>query len=164
MVDVPQPAAVVARATGEGLTWEDLGLTPLWRTFGDRDGEPRPGTSRRLGDSLVWSVTPGEWTVMGPRPDDPAAVDLSHVRGLFRLAGERSTELVSRFCSLDLGDSMFPDGAAARTLVAGVATEIVRADQEKKHSFLILPSRSFSRYLTEVVLDAGAEFGLAAED
>jgi sarcosine oxidase gamma subunit len=61
---------------------------------------------------------------------------------------------------LDLGDDTFPEGAAARTLVAGVATELVRDDRDAVGSYLILPSRSFGRYIYDVILDAGEEFGL----
>jgi hypothetical protein len=44
--------------------------------------------------------------------------------------------------------------------VAGVATEIVRDDQDGAVSFLLLPSRSFGRYMEETIRDAGLEFGL----
>jgi sarcosine oxidase gamma subunit len=55
---------------------------------------------------------------------------------------------------------MFPNGAAARTLFAGVTTELVRDDVDETTSYLILPSRSFGRYVEDVLTDAGAEFGL----
>jgi sarcosine oxidase gamma subunit len=55
---------------------------------------------------------------------------------------------------------MFPNGAAARTLFAGVATEIVRDDQGEVPSYLLLPSRSYSTYVLDVILDAGTELGL----
>ncbi|HSM43876.1 MAG TPA: hypothetical protein VK969_02545 [Acidimicrobiia bacterium] len=41
-----------------------------------------------------------------------------------------------------------------------MATEIVRDDEQDAPSYLLLPTRSFSTYLLEVLLDAGAEFGL----
>ncbi|MFP4073697.1 MAG: sarcosine oxidase subunit gamma, partial [Actinomycetota bacterium] len=119
-----------------------------------------PGTSQGSGDSLVWSVTPGEWTVLGSEPDE--AVDLTHVRAMFRLTGDDATDLINRVCALDLSDGMFPNGAAARTLFAGVATEIVRDDENETPSYLLLPSRSFSTYVLDVILDAGSEFGLDA--
>ena len=139
------------------LSFSDVSSAEKWRVFSGYDGI-RPGTSQRSGDDLVWSVSPSEWTVVGERPED--AVDLTHVRAMFRLAGADASVVINRVCALDLGDGMFPDGAAARTLFAGVATEIVRDDQDGTPSYLVLPSRSYSTYIVDVIRDAGAEFGL----
>lgn len=143
------------------LTLTDLSATPKWRVFDGQD--PAPGTSRGSGDGLVWSVSPGEWTVLGEHPDGEA-VDLTHVRAMFRLTGDDAAELINRVCALDLSEGMFPGGAAARTLFAGVATELVRDDVEGAPSFLIVPSRSFATYLLEVIEDAGTEFDLRSGD
>lgn len=136
----------------------DLSLTPKWRSFSGYF-DVAPGTSKGTGDTLVWSVSPDEWTALGERPDS-GVVDLTHVRAMFRLTGDDSTDVMSRLCSLDLGEGMFPNGAAARTLFAGVATELVRDDTADAPSYLILPSRSFGEYVHRVILDAGKEFGL----
>lgn len=141
------------------LSLTDLSPAPKWRVFAGYE-DIRPGTSQGSNDSLVWSVSPGEWTVLGEEPAD--AVDLTHVRSLFRLTGDDSATLINRVCALDLTDGMFPDSAAARTLFAGVATEIVRDDRDGTPSYLLLPSRSFSVYVLDVILDTGAEFGLEA--
>lgn len=141
------------------LTLTDLSQTPKWRVFHGHE-DVRPGTSSGSGDGLVWSVTPDEWTMLGERPDD--AVDLTHVRAMFRLSGEDAPAVINRVCGIDLSDGMFPNGAAARTLFAGVATEIVRDDEADVPSYLLLPSRSFSTYVLDVILDAGTEFGLDA--
>lgn len=135
----------------------DESQTPKWRVFSGY-GEIRPGTSRKTEDALVWSVSPGEWMVLGDRPDD--AVDLTHVRAMFRLTGAEASNVINRVCALDLGDGMFPDRAAARTLFAGVATEIVRDDENGNPSYLLLPSSSFGTYIRNVIFDAGADFGL----
>lgn len=129
----------------------------LARIFSGHD-HVEPGTAERRGDTLVWSVSPGEWTVAGHRPGG-AFVDLTHVRAAFRLTGCEASDLMSRVCSLDLGDGMFPNRAAARTLFAGVATEIVRDDSSEKPSYLILPSRSYGHYIHDVIGDAATEFG-----
>lgn len=141
------------------LSLTDLSPTPKWRVFAGHESVV-PGTSSGSGETLVWSVTPGEWTVLGDRPED--AVDLTHVRAMLRLTGDDTATLINRVCALDLSDAMFPNGAAARTLFAGVATEIVRDDEGDTPSYLLLPSRSYSTYLLGVILDAGAEFGLTA--
>ncbi|HZD24022.1 MAG TPA: hypothetical protein VE569_11565 [Acidimicrobiia bacterium] len=139
------------------LTLVDRSSTPKWRVFDGYD--VTPGRSSGSGDNLVWSVSPREWTVLGKRPDRET-VDLTHVRAMFRLTGDDAATLINRICSLDLDDGMFPTGAAARTLVAGVATELVRDDVDGVPSYLIVPSRSFSTYLRGVIEDAGSEFEL----
>jgi heterotetrameric sarcosine oxidase gamma subunit len=146
----------------EGLTLSDESLMPTWRVFADPPVQVRPGTARRDGEHLVWSVTPSEWTVVGPRPPGEEVVDLAHVRAMLRLTGVHARAVLSRVCALDLGDDRFPPGAAARTLVAGVATEIVRDDLDGERSYRLLPSRSFAAYLAEVLVAAGAEYGLRA--
>lgn len=141
------------------LTLTDLSPLPKWRVF---DGyHLRPGTSKGTGEELVWSVTPGEWTVLGDKPDRET-VDLTHVRAMLRLTGDEASTLINRVCGLDLGDGIFPSGAAARTLFAGVATEIVRDDVDDTPSYLIVPSSSFKAYILEVIEDAGAELGLVS--
>lgn len=140
------------------ITLTDLSPTPKWRVFAGHK-RVRPGKSSKSGDTLVWSVSPDEWTVLGDEPKN--AVDLTHVRSMFRLTGSDAADLMNRVCALDFGDAMFPNGAAARTLFAGVATEIVRDDEEGQPSYLLLPSSSFKTYLLDVIRDAGAEFGLS---
>lgn len=141
------------------LSLTDVSQIPKWRVFAGHEGVG-PGTSQGSADTLVWSVTPGEWTALGDEPAD--AVDLTHVRAMFRLTGDQAATVINRVCALDLNDEMFPNGAAARTQFAGVATEIVRDDEGEMPSYLLLPSRSFSTYVLDVIFDAGAEFGLVA--
>lgn len=156
----PIPVEAIPAARSDELMLSDLSVVPKWRVFSGYD-PVSPGTSVKLDDSLVWSVSPGEWTVVGPAPEQETTVDLTHVRVMFRLTGADATDVLAKVCGLDLEDEMFPNGAAARTLVAGVATELVRDDQDGERSFLILPSRSFGRYMHWVLLDAGTEFGLS---
>lgn len=141
------------------LALSDESGVPKWRVF--EGFHLAPGTAKGSGETLVWSVSPGEWTVCGDPPDGES-VDLRHVRSAFRLTGDDAATVINRVCALDLSEGMFPSGAAARTLFAGVATEVVRDDVGDRPSFLILPSRSFGRYILEVILDAGAEFGVVS--
>lgn len=141
-----------------GLVLTDETLAPKWSVHGGHDAI-RPGTNARVDGALVWSVSPGVWTVVGPEPN--GAVDLTHVRAMFRLTGSDAPDLLSRLCGLDFDDRMFGPDGAARTLVAGVGTEIVRDDIDGVRSYLVLPSRSFGRYLLDVIVDAGGEFGIS---
>lgn len=143
------------------LRLQDVSSTSKWRVFSGHD--VRPGTSQGSGHDLVWSVSPGEWTTLGARPDGDA-LDLTHVRSMFRLTGGQAADLLNRICALDLSDGMFPSGAAGRTLVAGVVSELIRDDVDGAPSYLILPSRSFGRYLWEVIQDAAPGFELRLGD
>lgn len=125
----------------------DLGNERKWRTFSYPGG-------------LSWSVSPGEWTLVGDRPSGEV-VDLTSVRAMFRLSGDDARGLLAKICGLDFSDETFENGASARTLVAGVPTEIVRNDIDGSLSYLILPSRSYGRYMKETIRDAGLEFGLS---
>jgi heterotetrameric sarcosine oxidase gamma subunit len=148
---VPDWSPVARPVVGEEvrlaeLTVSDLSLEPKWRVFGGYE-DVKPGTAHGDGETLVWSVSPGEWTVVGPRPDQDPVVDLTHVRAMFRLTGaEAAAAALSHICALDLGDHMFPNHAAARTLVADIATELIRDDLGGTPSYLILPSRSFGQF------------------
>lgn len=143
---------------GPELTLTDESAIPKWRAFSGY--HLAPGTSQRTGSELVWSVSPGEWTVLGDRPEGEI-VDLTHVRAMFRLTGESAAELINRVSALDLSDGMFPVGAAARTLFAGVATELVRDDVDGTVSYLLLPSSSFAVYIRDVIADAGTGLDLS---
>lgn len=147
-----------ARVPVAELTFTDESAVPKWRAFSGY--HLAPGTSRGTGNELIWSVSPGEWTVLGERPDG-IVVDLTHVRAMFRLTGASAADLISRVCALDLSDGMFPDGAVARTLFAGVATELVRDDADGAASYLVVPSSSFAVYIRAVIADAGEEFDLS---
>ena len=121
----------------------DESAVAKWRSWGDRRAVPL-GHADRVGEALVFSVSPGESLAVGG-PPPPDAVDLTHVRAMFRITGAGARAILEHVCAIDLGHEMTPDGAAARTLVAGVATELVRDDAGGEPSYLLLMSRSFAR-------------------
>ncbi len=123
-------------ATGKWRVWDDVASVPL-------------GKAGRSQYGLVLSVAPGEWIVLGDRPEGVDAVDLTHVRAAIRLTGPAATPVLEHLCALDLSDDMTPNGAAARTLVAGVATELVRDDIAGAPAYLLLVSRSFAAHTWE---------------
>lgn len=122
-----------------------------WRTWQDTH-DVSIGRSRRVDDDLVLAVAPNEWIVIGERPE-PGAVDLTHVRATIRVSGADARKLLAHVCALDLSDPMTPDGSAARTLVAGVATELVRQDIDDAPAYLLLVSRSFARSMWDRLSD-----------
>jgi sarcosine oxidase, subunit alpha len=159
LADAGPLAAVAVRAPGNGVVATTLG----------------PGFGRAVrnvhGDLVVGSG-PGEWLVLAePGTQDElrtrlealassgefvTVVDLTHGRALLRLSGERSADLLATVCAINLADDAVPDGAALRTSVAKIVTDIVRDDQGAVPSYLLHCERSSGQYLAEVLLDAGA--------
>jgi sarcosine oxidase, subunit gamma len=130
-----------------------------------------------VGDVLVTGSGPGEWLVLadhgrgpelvtalearlGPTGEFVSVVDLTHGRALVRLAGRAAPQVLAKLCGIDLSEAVTPDGAALRTSVAKVVTDVVRDDRGGTPSYLLHVERSSGRYLAGALLDAGAEFGL----
>ncbi len=134
------------------------------------------GRSRRdEGGTFVVGSGPGEWMLLGAvgtggalaaqagaLPDDRlvTAVDVTHGRALLRLTGPDAPALLAKVCAVDLRDRVTPDGAAFRSSVAKLATDVVRDDRDATSSYLLHCERSSGQYLFDALLDAGAEFGV----
>jgi sarcosine oxidase subunit gamma len=130
-----------------------------------------------VGDVLVAGSGPGEWLVLAdpgtapelvgaltrllePTGEFVTVVDLTHGRALVRLEGRSSPQVLAKVCGIDLSESVTPDGAALRTSVARVVTDVVRDDRGTTPSYLLHVERSSGQYLADALRDAGAEFGL----
>ncbi len=94
---------------------------------------------------------------------DTTCVDLTHGRALLRPTGEKGPRILARLSAIDLDDNLVPDGAALRTAVATVATDIIRDDRDGPRSYLLHCERSVGQYLFDALLRAGAEYGLAVD-
>jgi sarcosine oxidase subunit alpha len=164
ITDLSAVAKVQVRAPHDGAV--AAALVPFGRAARDGSG------------ALVIGSGPGEWLVIDApgtqeallaRLEDHAAVpdefvtlvDLSHGRALVRLCGRRSADLLAKVCGIDLADDVVPDGAALRTSVAKLVTDIVRDDAGGVPGYLLHCERSSGQYLVDALLDAGAEFGIA---
>jgi heterotetrameric sarcosine oxidase gamma subunit len=154
MVEFQSPIAAPAAADLGSCRLLDESPLEKWRVWEDKY-DVSLGTGRRHGDSLAFAVSPGEWIVIGARPTGADVVDLTHVRAAFRLTGAGARSVLEQMCALDLGGSMTPNGAAARTLVAGVATELIRDDVAGEPSYRMLMSRSFARSVWQRLVAAG---------
>ena len=124
---------------------------------------------------------PGEWTLLGPpgaeerlasvaaldRDDGDdeflSATEVTHGHALVRLAGTAAAALLAKICAIDLGDDVTPNGAAFRSSVAKLVTEVVRHDRDGEPSYLLQCDRAFGQYLFDAVLDAGTEFGIEVD-
>ncbi len=162
LTDLSGMAKVHVRAQHDGAVAVTLG--PFGRAARDAAG------------ALVVGSGPGEWLVLDApgtegallarleelagSPDEfTSVVDLTHGRALVRLRGERSADLLAKVCAIDLSDDVIPDGAAFRSSVAKLVTDVVRDDIEGERSYLLHCERSSGQYLATALLDAGAELG-----
>lgn len=127
--------------------------------------------------TLVVGSGPGEWLLLAA-PGAAAEVadraghalagpeglvtviDLTHGRALIRLTGAPTPDLLAKVCAIDLRDEVTPNGAAFRSSVARLATDVVRDDLPGgARSYLLHCERSSGQYLFDALLDAGAEYG-----
>lgn len=136
-------------------------------------------TRRDAAGALVVGSGPGEWLLIAPpgqakdvraRLDDllsrgpsrePLSVtDLTHGRALIRLTGQRAADVLAALCGIDLSDRVTPDGAAFRSSVAAVATDVIRHDVAGVRSYLLHCERSSGQYLFDALLSAGRDLGI----
>lgn len=162
LTDCTPLAKYQVRAPVSGQAAAELGI---------RFGRAVPGDD----GILVVGSGPGEWLVVGPpgsgktiaaRLQDLVArasselvtfVDLTHGRALMRITGSSAAAVLAKVCGVDLSDDMTPDGAALRSSVAAVATDIIRDDHDEVRSYLLHCERSSGQYLFDALLDAGAD-------
>ena len=176
---------VSGRRAGAGLTLTDC--TPLAKVGvrapigGGAAAElavPFGRAARDPGGTLVIGAGPGEWLLLAAPGQGPAltgraeelaarfpgelvtATDLTHGRALIRLSGPRGADVLAKVCGIDTGDGITPDGAAFRTSVAAVATDVIRDDTGGVRSYLLHCERSSGAYLFGELLAAGSEFGI----
>lgn len=122
---------------------------------------------------LVAGIAPGSWLLLSPagsagtvaqrieqRTDDGefvSVVDVTHGHSVLRLTGGAAASVLATVCAIDLSDEVTPDGTAVRTQLAGVTVTAIRDDADGECSYLMLCDRSHSRYLFDVLTDAGRE-------
>ena len=176
---------VSGRRAAAGLTLTDC--TPLAKVqvrapIGGRAAAelavPFGRVARDQAGTLVAGSGPGEWLLLAAPGEGPAltaratglaarcpgelvtATDITHGRALIRLNGSRGADVLARVCGIDTGEDITPDGAAFRTSVAAVATDVIRDDTGGERSYLLHCERSSGAYLFGALLTAGGEFGI----
>jgi heterotetrameric sarcosine oxidase gamma subunit len=129
-----------------------IGVCGVPREQSAPPGQPR---AQALEPERIAAVAPGEHVTW---------VDLTHGRALIRLTGSPGPRLLAKLCGIDLGDDITPDGAAFRTSIAALATDVIRDDllsaDGRTRSYLLHCERSSGQYLFDAMLRAGAEFGI----
>jgi heterotetrameric sarcosine oxidase gamma subunit len=151
---------------------------PVAGDMAGRLGVPFGRAARDHAGILVVGSGPGEWLLIAPpgqaedlvtRFDDMASqvpdemvsvIDLTHGRALTRLTGGRAAEVLAAVCGIDLSDAVTPNGAAFRTPVATLATDVIRDDLAGVRSYLLHCERSSGLYLFDSVLSVGRDLGL----
>jgi heterotetrameric sarcosine oxidase gamma subunit len=128
--------------------------------------------------TLVVGSGPGEWLLLAPPgasamvarrveevPDEElvSVFDVTHGRALMRISGVKTVDLLAKVCGIDLSEEVTPDGAAFRSSVAKLVTDVVRDDRDGERSYLLHCERSSGQYLFDALRDAGDEFGIEVE-
>jgi sarcosine oxidase, subunit alpha len=181
ITDCTPLAKVQLRAPWNGAMAKALGV-PFGRADREAVTPDGAGQDGPEGVGLVAGSGPGEWLVLAP-PGAAAAVadwlatvaadaagdefvsmtDLTHGRALVRITGPDAAGLLARLCGADLHDDMVPDGAALRSAVAGVATDIIRDDRAAVPSYLLHCERSSGQYLFGALVSAGESLGIGVD-
>ena len=168
ITDCTPLAKVALRAPWNGAMAAALGV-PFGRAARDEGG-------------LLVGSGPGEWLVLAPPGTAPqvaerleaaaarsapgefvTVIDLTHGRALVRLTGRQSAQLLARLCAVDLAEDMTPDGAAFRSSVAALATDVIRDDRDGTPSYLLHCERSSGRYLFGTLVSAGEPEGIGID-
>ena len=172
-------------AGGTGLTITDCTPLAKLQVRAPAGGKAASALGVRFGraardpaGTLVVGSGPGEWLLLAApgqaaelawrlariaeqaRGEHVTWVDLTHGRALMRLTGSPAASVLARICGIDLSDDITPDGAAFRTSVAALATDIVRDDVSGTRSYLLHCERSSGDYLFRALLRAGADVGI----
>lgn len=142
-----------------------------------RLGVPHGRAQRDPHGTLVVGSGPGEWLLLSApgsaaevmsrveAADDGlvSALDLTHGRALVRVTGAAGDQLLAKVCAIDLSERVTPDGAAFRSSVAKLVTDVVRDDAHGLRSYLLHCERSSGQYLFDALLDAGRELDIEPE-
>jgi len=141
-------------------------------------GVPFGRAARDESETLVVGSGPGEWLLLAA-PGTSAAVtrrveevhdeglvsvfDATHGRALVRITGVRTPDLLAKVCAIDFSEAVTPDGAAFRSSVAKLVTDVVRDDRDGEISYLLHCERSSGQYLFDALIDAGDEFSIEVD-
>lgn len=153
-------AKVLIHADPSSAMAERLAV-PFGRSRRDDDGtlmlRVRPAQWLLFAESGLADELVEQWEAVADHTGEfVSVIDVTSGRTLLRLTGTSSPALLAKICALDLATA--PDGSALRSSVAKVNAEIVRDDAGGQRSYLLACERSYGRFLTEAINDAGEEF------
>ena len=165
ITDCTPLAKILVLASTDGELAHALGV-PFGRAARDPHG------------TLVVGSGPGEWLLLATPGTSVALtqrveevqderlvsiLDATHGRALMRITGASAPDLLAKVCAIDLADEVTPGGAAFRSSVAKLVTDVVRDDIGGERSYLLHCERSSGQYLFDALIDAGDEFGIEVD-
>ena len=165
IIDCTPLAKILVLASPDGEVARALGV-PFGRAARDPHG------------TLVVGSGPGEWLLLATPGTSPAVTqrvdevqdeglvsvfDATHGRAIMRITGAKAPDLLAKVCAIDLADEVTPNGAAFRSSVAKLVTDVVRDDSGGSRSYLLHCERSSGQYLFDALIDAGDEFGIEVD-
>jgi heterotetrameric sarcosine oxidase gamma subunit len=165
IMDCTPLAKVLVQASADGEVARTLGV-PFGRAARDEHGTLVVGSG--LGEWLLLAP-PGTSEVVAKRVEEiqddelVSVFDATHGRALMRVTGTRAPDLLAKVCGVDFSEEVTPDGAAFRSSVAKLVTDVVRDDRDGVRSYLLHCERSSGQYLFDALIDAGDEFGIEIE-
>ena len=134
-----------------------------------------PRTSNTFGEVKALWLSPDQWLILCAREKAPAlaaelaqavekthalAVDVSDMRSIVRLEGERARQVMMKGCSLDFTDTDFAPGYVRRVRFAEIAALFNIVDDNSIDLYVF---RSYANYAWDFLLKAarkGSEVGL----
>jgi heterotetrameric sarcosine oxidase gamma subunit len=158
-------AKILVLAPTDGELARALGV-PFGRAARDQQGTLVVGSGPGEWLLLTTPGTSGVVTARVEQVQDGGLVsvfDATHGRALMRITGARAPDLLAKVCAIDLADDVTPDGAAFRSSVAKLVTDVVRDDIGRERSYMLHCERSSGKYLFEALIDAGDEFGIEVD-
>jgi heterotetrameric sarcosine oxidase gamma subunit len=165
ITDCTPLAKVLVLASTNGEVAGTLGV-PFGRALSDARGTLVVGSG--LGEWLLLAApgTSAAVTERVERVKDERLVnifDITHGRALVRITGPRTPDLLAKVCAIDFTDEVTPNGAAFRSSVAKLVTDVVRDDRDGEFSYLLHCEWSSGQNLFDALIDAGDEFGIEVD-
>ena len=126
----------------------------------------QPRTSSAFGDVKALWLSPDQWLILCARDKAPAlvmelsnatakthalAVDVSDMRSIIRLEGERAREVMMKGCSLDFTDEDFAAGFVRRVRFAEIAALFNIVEENSIDLYVF---RSYANYAWDFLLKA----------
>lgn len=130
---------------------------------------PKPLGRTDVGDLAFSWLAPGEWLITGDETavgawvrqaeelggDDILAVDFTHARQSFLLAGPAARTALAAHCPLDLDDAGFPTGTVARSLLGDTVMFIARlGDDDVGPRFRTIVDQTMAAYAARLLARA----------
>jgi sarcosine oxidase subunit gamma len=128
----------------------------------------RAKTSASVGGRHALWLGPDEWLLIDENGADlmgiaagvsalHSATDVSHRNTAIIVSGPNAAEAIAAACPLDLGNTAFPVGAAARTVLGKIEIVLLRTGEE---DYRVECWRSFSSYAFGMLAEGAEDAGL----